>query len=111
MSFNVIATLPFERKLKKLAKKHKSIRDDLLSVIDLLEQNPTMGTSLGKNCFKIRFVLSGKAKGKRGGARIITFVRSLKNTVYLVDIYDKSEQNSISDRELKNLIELISDNE
>jgi mRNA-degrading endonuclease RelE of RelBE toxin-antitoxin system len=29
MSFNVIATEPFERKLKRLAKKYKSIADDL----------------------------------------------------------------------------------
>jgi mRNA-degrading endonuclease RelE of RelBE toxin-antitoxin system len=39
MSFNVVATDPFERKLKKLAKKHKSIVNDILPVIDSLMVN------------------------------------------------------------------------
>jgi len=34
MSFNIIATEPFERKLKKLAKKYKSLSSDLSAVID-----------------------------------------------------------------------------
>jgi len=32
MNFDVIATVPFERKLKRLAKKYPSIRDDLFAI-------------------------------------------------------------------------------
>ncbi|VAW11874.1 hypothetical protein MNBD_BACTEROID03-2628 [hydrothermal vent metagenome] len=109
MSFDIIATEPFERKLKKLAKKHKSIKTDLLSVINELAANPTLGTPLGKGCYKVRVAITSKGKGKSGGARIITYVRVLKETVFLLDIYDKSDQSTISDKKLKLLIELLAD--
>lgn len=53
MSFEVIATGPFERKLKKLAKKYKSLKDDLRPIIEQLAENPTSGVPLGNNCYKI----------------------------------------------------------
>jgi hypothetical protein len=109
MSFNVIATEPFERKLKKLSKKHKSLKSDLLAVIEQLAENPTLGTPLGKECYKIRVAITSKGKGKSDGARLMTYVRILKHTVFLLDIYDKSDQSTISDKELKFLIELLAE--
>ena len=44
MSFEVIATEPFERKLKRLAKKYKSIKNDLAILFDSLSENPVQGT-------------------------------------------------------------------
>lgn len=109
MSFDVIATDPFERKLKKLAKKHKSLKADLSTVIDQLADTPDLGTTLGKDCYKIRVAITSKRKGKSGGARLITYVRVVKETVYLMDIYDKSDQATISDKELQLLIELLAE--
>jgi len=105
MSFNVIATEPFERKLRKLAKKHRSIKDDLFSLISSLEQDPIQGIPLGKECYKIRLAIRSKGKGKSGGA----YVRISKKNVFLMDIYDKSEQDSISDKELEWLINLLAE--
>lgn len=107
MSFEAIATEPFERKLKKLIKKYKSLKNDLSSLFDQLAVEPDLGTPIGKDCYKIRIAITSKAKGKSGGARIITYVRILNKTVYLLDIYDKSDHSSISDKELKLLIELL----
>ena len=109
MSFNVIATDPFERKLKRLSKKYSSLKEDLSSVIEQLAEHPVMGTPIGKNCYKIRVAIASKGKGKSGGARIITYVRVIKNTVFLMDIYDKSEQANISPKELKLLLDLLSE--
>lgn len=109
MSFNVVTTEPFERKLKKLAKKHKSIIKDIIPVIDSLMVNPTLGMPLGKDCYKIRVAITSKNKGKSGGARIITFVRVINETVFLMDIYDKSDQANISDKELQLLIDILQD--
>lgn len=109
MSFNVIATEPFERKLKKLAKKHKSLKTDLAGVFAQLANDPTFGTPLGKDCYKIRVAITSKGKGKSGGARLITYVRIIKETVFLIDIYDKSDQSTISNKELKLLIELLAE--
>lgn len=66
MSFDVIATSPFERKLKRLSKKYKSLPKDLLPIIEKLSEQPTLGTPLGKNCFKIRIAITSKSKGKSG---------------------------------------------
>lgn len=109
MSYEVIATEPFARKLKKLAKKHKSLKSDLSLLIDSLAENPEQGTSLGNHCFKVRLSIASKGKGKSGGARIITYVRILKNRLYLLDIYDKSNQATITDKELKLLIALLAE--
>jgi len=107
MSFSVIATAPFERKLKRLSKKYKSIKKDLSEIIEKLSENPSIGVSIGRNCYKIRIAIASKGKGKSGGARLTTYVRIVKNTVYLMDIYDKSEQANISDKELQMLINIF----
>ena len=107
MSFEVIATEPFERKLKKLAKKYKTIRNDLSLLINSLSKHPIQGTPLGKDCYKIRFAIASKGKGKSGSARLISYVRIVNQTVYLLDIYDKSDQSTITDKELKLLLEIL----
>ena len=107
MNFDVIATEVFERKLKRLAKKYKSLATDLAQVIDELVVNPTLGTPIGKDCYKLRIAITSKGRGKSGGARMITYVRIVRHTVFLMDIYDKSEQANISDKELQLLIEIF----
>lgn len=81
----------------------------MATVLAELETNPKLGTPLGGQCYKVRLSIKSKNKGKSGGARIITYIRILKKTVFLLDIYDKSDQASISDKELKILIELFAD--
>ncbi len=108
MNYDVIATEPFERKLKRLAKKYKSLAKDLASIIDELSENPTMGTAIGKDCYKVRVAISSKGKGKSGGGRLVTYVRVVNETVFLMDIYDKSEQTNISAKELQMLIDVLS---
>ncbi len=107
MSYKIIATDPFARKLKRLSKKYSSLLSDLSKLVKELELNPTLGISLGNNCFKIRISISSKNKEKSGGGRIITFVKTKNEIIYLLDIFDKSEQANISNQELKLLIEIF----
>ena len=68
-----ITTTPdFARELKRLAKRYTSIKNDYQSFLDALCMNPLMGTELGKHLRKVRFPIASKAKGKSGGARVIT---------------------------------------
>ena len=69
MSFEVIATEPFERKLKKLAKKYKSLKTDLAIVVDQLADSPDLGTPLGKDCYKIRIAITSNPKDSFGKAK------------------------------------------
>ena len=103
MSYSVETMPPFEKEFKKLYKKYPSLKNDLLQLIGSLEINPTQGTSLGSNFYKIRLLISSKGKGKSGGARVITLVRITNEQVFLAAIFDKSEQVNITDVELKKL--------
>ncbi|MBW1619900.1 type II toxin-antitoxin system RelE/ParE family toxin, partial [Empedobacter falsenii] len=58
-------------------------------------------------CYKIRLAIKSKGKGKSGGARVITHLFIENETIYLLSLYDKSEQDSISDKEIKALLKLI----
>jgi mRNA-degrading endonuclease RelE of RelBE toxin-antitoxin system len=91
MAFEIVLTPEFKKDLKQIAKRHKLILKDIGSLIDQLTQNPTMGTDLGQNVYKIRLAISGTNKGKSGGARVITYVVVTEKTVFLADIYLKSE--------------------
>jgi mRNA-degrading endonuclease RelE of RelBE toxin-antitoxin system len=107
MNFKIVYTDDFERKVKRLAKKYRSLKVDLENLIASLEKAPVQGTPIGKNCYKIRVLISSKGKGKSAGARIITYVYVVKKIVYLLSIYDKSEQETISLQDLTSLLETI----
>lgn len=56
---------------------------------------------------KIRLAITYKGKGKSGGARVITFVKVTRNTVYLTSIFDKTEKDNITNKELEQIFKLI----
>ncbi len=106
MSYNILITSRFEKELKRLVKKFSSLKNEYEELILLLSNQPESGTYIGNNCYKIRLAIAskGKGKGKRGGARIITYIYHSAETVYLLSIYDKSEKTDLNANELKELI-------
>jgi mRNA-degrading endonuclease RelE of RelBE toxin-antitoxin system len=100
MSFKIILTEDFKREFKRLHKKHTSLPEDIANLGVILSNNPTNGTAIGQNCYKIRMPIRSKGKGKSGGARVITYVKIIDEIVYLLSIYDKGEQSSISEKEI-----------
>ncbi len=104
MSYKVLTTSVFKSDSKKLIKKYKSLKEELLELIETLEEFPNQGTPLGNDCYKIRLAIKSKGKGKSGGARVITCVKILNEFVYLLTIYSKSEKDNITDKELEELI-------
>jgi len=109
MNYEVLYSSSFKRKLKQLSKKHTSLKNDLDELITALEKNPFQGTPIGQSCYKIRMPIASKGKGKSGGARVITHVYVTGTTVYLLAIFDKSEQETLSKQELKELLKEIKD--
>jgi hypothetical protein len=104
MSYNVIPTPDFKKLFKKLAKKYPSLKADLQQLIDTLTEEPTTGTNLGHNLYKIRMAISSKGKGKSGGARVITFMVTDDMEVYLVHIYDKSQLDNLTKDQILQLL-------
>lgn len=80
--------------------------DDLEVLKSELTKNPKIGDDLGNNTRKVRMAIASKNKGKRGGARVITyyFLIDVENVkIYLLTIYDKGEQGSISKTTIEHL--------
>lgn len=104
MNYKVESTESFKRQLKRLIRKYPSLKKETALLIDLLEKTPEYGTPIGKACYKIRLAIASKSKGKSGGARIITHIYITRQTVYLLAVYDKSEQQNIPDNILEALL-------
>ena len=103
----IIPSAEFSRQAKRLAKKYRSLKDDLTVFQQDLQKNPFLGTDLGNGKRKIRLGVVSKGGGKRGGMRIITFnvVQTEESiTVYLITIYDKSEYQNVSDKYVDQII-------
>ncbi|MDB5282905.1 MAG: hypothetical protein JWO06_1980 [Bacteroidota bacterium] len=107
MSYNILTIPPFDKQLKRLAKKYLSLKRDFGGFLKDLEQNPKLGTPLGNNCYKIRLTITAKGKGKSGGARIITNFVVSESTVFLIAVYDKAEKENLTDKELKELLKYV----
>ena len=95
MNYKVIPVDKFKKEAKRLVKKYPSLKSELAELAEALSANPTMGTALGQEVYKIRVSIKSKGKGKSGGARIITYVITPQKEVYLLTIYDKAEFDSI----------------
>jgi mRNA-degrading endonuclease RelE of RelBE toxin-antitoxin system len=106
MKTEIVITNNFSKEAKKLLKKYKSLKLELRQLNEELLHHPKLGTPIGQNSYKIRLAVKSKGKGKSGGLRIITYVElkihfdEITNTVYLLSVYDKSETDSISGKEL-----------
>jgi mRNA-degrading endonuclease RelE of RelBE toxin-antitoxin system len=102
MRIDAIAS--FAKDIKALKKKYRSIDSDFEKFIESLLEDPLQGDGLGNDCYKVRMAIESKNKGKSGGARVITCVKIVNETIYLLSIYDKSNQSTITDKALNELL-------
>lgn len=104
-----ISTVPdFDREVKRLAKKYKSLRTDLIQFQEELKHNPFVGVEILPGVRKIRLAITSKGKGKSGGARVIYFIAvsdTESGDIILLYIYDKSESPNIQTDYLKKLLD------
>mgnify|MGYP003302218552 CR=1 FL=1 len=104
---NIFYSPEFRKEIKRLAKKYRSIPEDLIELRTRLLDNPFEGVDLGMGVRKVRMSIKSKGKGKSGGARVITYsliVDDKDINLTLLTIYDKSERSTISDKEIKDLL-------
>jgi hypothetical protein len=111
----LIATDNFLHEVKFLSKRHRSLKQDLSELQASLLENPQLGTHIGNDAYKIRLAIKSKGKGKSGGARVITYLVTKaiaangeeRFFVFLLSIYDKSDTENISDKEISALIKEV----
>lgn len=107
MSYNIETTPHFEKELKDLAKRYKSMKQDFGKFKESLKEDPFQGVDLDGGLRKIRMAIDSKRKGKAGGARVITYTTLVdENTgeVWLIEIYDKSEFSTIKTDVIKKML-------
>lgn len=110
MNFDIRTLAHFDRRFKRLSKKYRSLKNDLVALGDSLRANPYIGADLGNGVRKIRMAISDKKKGRSHGARVITYTVEIdedSGVVTLLTIYDKSEQSTITAQEIAGLMEEI----
>lgn len=104
----------FRRQAKRLSKKYRTLADEVKNLSELLKTSPKQGKDLGAGLYKIRLASKSKNTGKSGGFRVVTYyVEQIgdEETVYLVTIYDKSEEDSITKADLLVLVKQALDEE
>ncbi|MBK7794835.1 MAG: type II toxin-antitoxin system RelE/ParE family toxin [Saprospiraceae bacterium] len=104
MSYSVELSDNFKKEAKRLVKKYRSLKTELAKLFIELEENPTLGTPLGNDIYKIRLAIASKNKGKSGGARVLSFVKVTQTTVLLFSIYSKGEVDNLTDKQIQELI-------
>jgi len=97
------STEVFEKSLSKLYKKDKKLLDTIEELILELQENPTLGTSLGNSRYKIRIQNRSNNKGKSGGYRVITYTK-IEDTILLVYIYSKSKIENVLESKIDEII-------
>src|SRR5690625_2343618 len=96
--YSVYTTPSFKREYNKLKKRYPKIDDDFENFLDDIEFNGILGDPMmgivkdGNKVFKKRMINSSARKGLPGGFRIIKYLVTEDSSVYLLDIYSKSDK-------------------
>ncbi|MDB9418193.1 type II toxin-antitoxin system RelE family toxin [Microcystis aeruginosa] len=96
----------FQKDLKILAKRYRSIRQDLQPLLRTLQTGQTPGDRIqGFNfpVFKVRLKNSDIQKGKSGGYRVIYYLQT-QTAIVLITLYSKTDQTDITDRAIAEAI-------
>lgn len=112
MSKNYIVdiTPTFRKEYNRLKRRYPKTDNDFEDFLDDIEINGHLGDSIagiivdGNKIFKKRMKNSSARKGLSGGFRIIEYLLTEDNTIYLLDIYSKSDRANITDQRIKRLI-------
>jgi mRNA-degrading endonuclease RelE of RelBE toxin-antitoxin system len=107
MSYRIETIPVFDKQVKKLSKKYPSFKKELYNLSLSLRDNPFQGVALGNDCYKIRMAISSKGKGKSKGARVITHILVVDETIHMLYVYDKSSVDNIPDNKIKELLSNI----
>lgn len=107
MNYELVVLPEFERQVKRLQKKYRHIKEDLLTLQQFLLANRRASDAIpglhGK-VFKLRLSSSDLERGKSGGYRVIYYFARSDRNIYLLTIYPKSEKENIRVKEIVRLL-------
>lgn len=100
-------TPEFQRRLKVLVKRYRSVRVDLQPIFEELQAGQFVGDQIpgvGSTVMKVRLKNSDAQTGKSGGYRLIYWIVSPQQIV-LLDIYSKSDRSDIEIADIRQIIQ------
>ena len=104
---SIQATREFQRKVRSLTKKYRHLQTDLQPILEALSLGQTLGDRIPRIhavVYQLRVKNSDTRKGKSGGYRLIYWLRT-SDSIVLLDIYTKSEQDDIAISSIQRIIE------
>lgn len=106
MTYKVRLIEESKKNIRELVKKFPLIKKDIFRLIDILEIEPIEhGIHLGRNIYKTRVKNSNNNKGKSAGYRVIYYVVTKDMEVLILKIYSKNTIDSVSDKEILEILE------
>jgi mRNA-degrading endonuclease RelE of RelBE toxin-antitoxin system len=106
LPIQIALTPRFQRDLRDLAKRYRSIRLDLQPLMEQLQSGETPGdrvTGIKYQIFKVRLKNSNIQKGKSGGYRVIYYLKT-ETEIILATIYSKSALSDVSNHVIEEAI-------
>ena len=106
LSIEIAITPRFQRDLRELAKRYRSIRSDIQPLIDQLQAGEIPGDRIAGikyQVFKVRVKNSNIQKGKSGGYRVIYYLKNAQGII-LTTIYSKSDLTDVSNEIIEQAI-------
>ena len=110
MNYSIDYLPDFEKEVRRLSKKYKSLKQDLKKLESELLSNPHAGVLVAKDVRKVRMAITSKNRGKSHGARVIDYVYKIDEDtgmILLLFIYDKAEQETISPYRIAELLAMV----
>ena len=102
----ITTTDRFDAKIRKLGKRYRSIRLDILPLIEQLESGKLPGDQIPGieyTLFKVRVRNNNIQKGKSGGYRVVYYLKT-EERIMLVTIYSKSDESDVTIAELRGIL-------
>ncbi|MBO1047859.1 MAG: type II toxin-antitoxin system RelE/ParE family toxin [Dolichospermum sp. DEX182a] len=106
LPIEIALTPRFQRDLRELAKRYRSIRSDIQPLINQLQAGEILGDRIAGikyQVFKVRIKNSNIQKGKSGGYRVIYYLKNAQGII-LTTIYYKSDLTDVSNEIIEQAI-------
>ena len=108
MTTKIIPSNRFQKELKRLARKFPAVIVEVETLSKTLASDERPGDKIPNvasyETYKVRLKNPSASKGKSGGFRVIYYVR-IADTVVLLSIYSKTEQENIAPEAILSIIE------
>ena len=114
MPYTIIEHPKFNRLVKKISKKYKSIDKDIEIAKKIISIDPDRMTDyipgFAGQVGKFRMRISDSNIGKSGGCRIIFHKHEQSKTIRLLFIYLKSEKSDIDKKDIEGILSELEEN-